>query len=268
MRYELMLPHQIRQAIAENWPVILPLGVLEYHGEHLAVGMDTLAVTRVLERLEREADIVILPPFYYGTASFAVAGPAGGTVDVPPDRLLPFAQSLFTSLLKIGFRNIHGFIHHQTENFAAGMPTDLAFKLAARQTIFAFLEQERGIGWWGDAKMADYYAQHAEKSDPFNWIQIHPLLTEEAIRQFPFDHAGEGETSLMMELCPEGVDMTRFSTKEWFARSAKQASAATGRRGVQLILANMRKVMGLETGRKKAAALRKPAPRKKASRKR
>ena len=27
MRYELMLPYQIRQAIAENWPVVLPLGV-------------------------------------------------------------------------------------------------------------------------------------------------------------------------------------------------------------------------------------------------
>ena len=46
MRYEMMLPHQIRMAIAENWPVVLPLGVLEYHGEHLAVGMDTLAVSR------------------------------------------------------------------------------------------------------------------------------------------------------------------------------------------------------------------------------
>ena len=40
MRYELMLPHQIKTAIAENWPVVLPLGVLEYHGEHMAVGMD------------------------------------------------------------------------------------------------------------------------------------------------------------------------------------------------------------------------------------
>lgn len=33
MRYEMMLPHQIRRAIAENWPVVLPLGVLEYHGK-------------------------------------------------------------------------------------------------------------------------------------------------------------------------------------------------------------------------------------------
>mgnify|MGYP007013293093 CR=1 FL=1 len=28
MRYELMLPHQIRRAIDERWPVVLPLGVL------------------------------------------------------------------------------------------------------------------------------------------------------------------------------------------------------------------------------------------------
>lgn len=261
MRYELMLPHQIRNAIAENWPVVLPLGVLEYHGEHLAVGMDTLAVTRILDRLERETDIVILPPFYYGTASYAVAGPAGnGTIDVPADRLLPFAQSLFASLLKVGFRNIHGFIHHQTENFTAGMPTDLAFRFAARQAIFAFLEAERGEGWWGDAAMADYYAKQADKADPFNWIQIHPLLTAEAIKQYPFDHAGEGETSLMLELCPEGVDMGRFSTKQWFTRSAKRASAETGRRGVELILAQMRAVMGLAKPTRKAAALRKKSP--------
>ena len=40
MRYEMMLPHQIRKAIKQNWPVVLPVGVLEYHGEHLAVGLD------------------------------------------------------------------------------------------------------------------------------------------------------------------------------------------------------------------------------------
>lgn len=62
MRYEMMLPHQIRTAIAENWPVVLPLGVLEYHGEHLAVGMDTLAVVRTLDILEGEMNLVILPP--------------------------------------------------------------------------------------------------------------------------------------------------------------------------------------------------------------
>ena len=60
MRYEMMLPFQIRKAIDEKWPVVLPVGVLEYHGEHLAVGMDTFAVTRTAERLEQEMDLIIL----------------------------------------------------------------------------------------------------------------------------------------------------------------------------------------------------------------
>jgi creatinine amidohydrolase len=146
--------------------------------------------------------------------------------------------------LRVGFRNIHFFIHHQTENFTVGMPTDLAFKLGARQAIFEFLEVTRGEGWWGKAEMADYYAQHAAGDDPFNWIRGHPLMTPEIVRQYPFDHAGKGETSLMLALCPEAVDMQLRSDKTWYTRDAKEASAELGRKGRDLILAHMRKVLG------------------------
>jgi creatinine amidohydrolase/Fe(II)-dependent formamide hydrolase-like protein len=244
MRYELMLPHQLREAMEKNWPVVLPLGVLEYHGEHLGLGMDTLAVIRILDRLEKEAPIVILPPFYYGAASYAVEPPEGkGSVHVDSESIAPFAKSLFHGLLRIGFRNIHGFIHHQSENFTAGMPTDLAFKFAGRQAIFEHIERERGEGWWGNKNMADYYAQHATGSDPFNWIKIHPLMTKDIIAQYPFDHAGIGETSLMMALCPEAVDMKRLNSEEWYSQSAKDASKDLGERGVELILAHMRAVL-------------------------
>jgi creatinine amidohydrolase len=246
MRYELMLPHQIRTAIKERWPVVLPLGVLEYHGEHMAVGMDTLAVVKLLEILEREANLVVLPAFYYGASSYAVEPPEGnGSVQVNADRLFPFAQDLFRSLLRIGFRNIHFFIHHQTENFAAGMPTDLAFKFAARQAIFEFLERERGEGWWGSDQMADYYAQQAAGDDPFNWIKGHPLMTKDIIERYPFDHAGLGETSLLMALCPEGVDLRKFSAEKWYSRSAAQASADFGGTARDLILSHMRQVLGV-----------------------
>ena len=251
MRYEMMLPHQIRTAIEGRWPVILPLGVLEYHGEHMAVGMDTLAVVKALEMIETEADVVILPPFYYGAASYAVEPPEGmGSVQVDSSALHPFARELFTGLLRVGFRNIHAFIHHQSENFAVGMPTDLAFKFGARQAIFAFLEKTRGEGWWGDNRMANYYAEQSAGDDPFNWIKLHPLMTAATIAQYPFDHAGEGETSLMMAMCPEAVDMTRFDEGRWYARSAAQASAGTGARGRDLILAHMRKALGLATTEK------------------
>jgi creatinine amidohydrolase len=246
MRYEMMLPHEIRTTIEERWPVVLPLGVLEYHGEHMAVGMDTLVVIKLLEILEKEAKLLILPAFYYGASSYAVEPPEGtGSVHVSAERLFPFAQDLFRALLRIGFRNIHFFIHHQTENFAAGMPTDLAFKFAARQAIFDFLERERGAGWWGSDQTADYYAQQSTGDDPFNWIKGHPLMTPEIIKRYPFDHAGEGETSLLMALCPEAVDMKKFSSEKWYVRSAKNASAEFGGKGRELILAHMRQALGV-----------------------
>src|SRR5688572_14047386 len=248
MRYELMLPHQIRAAIAERLPVVLPLGVLEYHGEHMAVGMDTLAVTEVLAILEQEVPLVILPPFTYGAASYVVEPPEGnGSVHVGSEALLAVARDLFLSLLRIGFRNIHFFIHHQSENFAAGMPTDLAFKLAARQAIFAFLEREHGEGWWGKPEKADYYAQHEAGQDPFSWITGHPLMTPEIIAQYPFDHAGAGETSLMLDLKPEVVDLGRIDEDKWYTRSARQASAELGRRGRELILEHLRRVLAVPT---------------------
>ncbi len=193
LRYEMMLPHQIRTAIEKRWPVVLPLGVLEYHGEHLPVGMDTLAVIRILEILEKEMDLVILPPFYYGAASYAVEPPEGnGTLHIDAEAQLPLAKAMFQGLLRIGFRKIHVVIHHQAENFVAGMPTDLAFKFAARQAIFAFLEKNRGEGWWGSDKMADYYARQSAGEDPFNWIKTHPLMSPEAMEGYPYDHAGQG----------------------------------------------------------------------------
>jgi creatinine amidohydrolase/Fe(II)-dependent formamide hydrolase-like protein len=244
MRYEMMLPHQIRKAIELRWPVVLPLGVLEYHGEHMAVGMDALAVTKILDILEDEMNLVVLPPFYYGAASYAVEPPEGnGSLHVDAEKLLPFAKEMFRGLLRIGFRNIHVVVHHQTENFAAGMPTDLAFKFAARQATFAFLEKERGEGWWGSDKMADYYAQQSSGDDPFNWIKAHSLMAPDAMDGYPFDHAGQGETSLLMALCPEGVDLPRLSEKTWYTRSAREATAEFGARGRELILARLRKIL-------------------------
>ena len=143
MRFERMRPAQLRAAIEAGTPFVLPIGVMEYHGGHLPVGVDMLAVTEVLARLEPE--VVLLPPFPYGAASHAVAGPEGtGNLHIDATAIVPFAEGLFTALLRGGFRNIHGVIHHQTENFAQGMPTDLAFRLAARNAIFRFLEEDRG----------------------------------------------------------------------------------------------------------------------------
>ena len=244
MRYELMFPDQIRRAIKENWPAVLPVGVLEYHAEHCAVGVDALVAIRAAELLQKEMDLVLLPPFYYGAASYAVAAPEqNGTIHVPADALRHFGLELFRSLLRIGFRNVHLFFAHQTENFSAGMPTDLAFKMAAREATFEFLEKELGEGWWGSERMQNYYSDREKSADPFSWIQTHPALDAEGKKQFPTDHAGKTESSLMMALCPEAVDMARFSPDQWYARGALEANVEYGRAARDAILNHMRNAL-------------------------
>lgn len=236
-------PHQLQEAIAANTPLVLPIGVMEYHGQHLPAGVDLLAVTQVLDRLG--GAIITLPPFAYGAASHAVAGPEGtGTLHIDAGAIVPLAEGLFTALLRAGFRNIRGVIHHQTEGFDQGMPTDLAFRLAGRNAILRFLEATRGPGWWGDRGMQDYYARQAEGADPFNWIRIHPLFPKGA--DFPFDHAGKGETALMQALAPDTVDIARAGDGDhWYTEDAGQASPDLGERGVQIALAHLRQVLGL-----------------------
>ena len=248
MRYELMFPEQICRAIDGNWPVVLPLGVLEYHADHCAVGTDGLVVVRAMEELEKELDMVILPPFYYGASSFAVDSPERkGTIHVKSEVLNLLGKELFASLLRIGFRNVHCFCHHQSENFLQGMPTDLAFKLAARQALFEFLERERGEGWWGGEASADYYEKHHGKGEnPFNWIQVHAFKAPCLQKVWPGDHAGLSETSLMMALCPEGVDMSKPRTR-WFTKAADNASVEYGMKVKDAIMAELRKTLGGNT---------------------
>ena len=113
--------------------------------------------------------MVVLPPFYYGAASWAVAKPErNGTVHVDALKLVPVAEEIFRGLLRVGFRNIHAFIAHQTEEFHQGMPTDLAFRLAARHVIFDWVEKESGEGWWGTEEFSNYYS---DSNNPFNWIR-------------------------------------------------------------------------------------------------
>lgn len=243
MQFDRMRPDQLRAAMAAGLPFVLPIGVMEYHGAHLPAGVDLLAVTEVVRRLGDA--VVVLPPFAYGAASHAVAGPEGtGTLHLGTEAVLPMAEALFTALLQAGIRNIHGVIHHQTENFAQGMPTDLAFRLAAKNAVFRHLEQTRGPGWWGKGDMADYYESHAAGEDPFAWIRIHPLFPAGA--DFPFDHAGEGETALMLALAPDTVDMARVEEGgHWYTASAARATAQQGARGVDIALAHLRACLGL-----------------------
>ena len=76
-------------------------------------------------------------------------------------------------------------------------------------------------------------------------IQIHPLFPKGAT--LPFYHAGQGETSLMQALAPETVDIVRVNDGgHWYTEGAAAASSGLGEAGVQLALAHLREVLGID----------------------
>ena len=66
-QFELLLPSEIRQALAQRSVVYVPLGTYEWHGEHLPVGLDGLTAHGLCLEAARRAGGLVLPPLYYGT---------------------------------------------------------------------------------------------------------------------------------------------------------------------------------------------------------
>lgn len=231
-----MLPHQIGQALDEKWPLFVPAGTIEYHGEHLPLGTDTVVVLKALEEVEQRIHCVIAPPVWYGPSSFAVAGPEKGTIHVHEDRFEKYVAEILRGLLEIGFRRIFVVIHHQFEKGQL-MPEALAFKKAAVSLIFEYLEREWGRGWWGSERMASYYELLETSENPFNWIQVIPLMSPEIQEEVGYDHAGVLETSLMMVAIPSTVDLGRLGADSpWFTKSAKEATREHGEKAFRLIV--------------------------------
>ena len=81
------------QAAARSLPRSRVAGFVLFQALLIYLTAGGYEVIKALELFEKEADIVILPPFYYGAASYAVAAPQGsGTVQVGGNVLAPFAE--------------------------------------------------------------------------------------------------------------------------------------------------------------------------------
>ncbi|MCF0146386.1 MAG: creatininase family protein [Eubacterium sp.] len=225
-----MFYDEIESAAKRRVPFIIPIGTIEYHARHMSCGTDTMVITGVLRELEKEKEIVVCPPIWYGVASYAVCSPRPGHITVDEDVYAQYIYEIVKSMILGGIQNLYLIPHHQTE--AGGlMPMTIACHKAAKKVAMEYMEETRGMGWWGSNDFADYYEKLGSDGDPFSFVKVIPLIGPEAqIKNGGFDHAGQYETSLMMGTWPDHVDLSRCSRNtEWFAQSAKDASEELGR---------------------------------------
>lgn len=69
VHYTELLPHEFRARLAERPLAYLPLGTLEWHGEHLPIGTDTIISEGIMVEAAQEIGGIVMPPIHLGPDS-------------------------------------------------------------------------------------------------------------------------------------------------------------------------------------------------------
>lgn len=179
VRWECMLPHAFRAAMRDMPVCFLPLGTVEWHGEHNALGLDSLKAHELCIRAAKlTVGGVVHPPLYGGMGG--LDKPA--TVVVEGEHtwdnhlLRPWLEKLCSEFHRQGFRGIVMLTGHYGHNQ----------QIVVRETA---------------ARMAERL-QIPIIGTPEYW------LAQDV--GYLGDHAGVGETSLLWHLRPELVEIGRI----------------------------------------------------------
>ncbi len=221
-------PRETTYVKENNIPLVIVGGTVEYHGAHCSYGCDTLVAEGLVKKVAEKKEIMIAPTISYSPSSYAVGGRTSGTVHVPERTFEDYVYYVFKSMLYSGFRNIYVVIHHQFEQ-EHEMPMTLCYRTAAKRATMEYLEETLGEGWWGSESYSNYYEQLEGANDPFSWIKVIPTMSTAVQNATGYDHAGKYETSILMSLYPDSVDLSRLNDiKHWFTEAAKDASTKIG----------------------------------------
>lgn len=224
MRLIELRPGELQEVVAANWPVLMAVGVVEYHGPHLPIGTDILLAQRLCEEVERRCRCVLAPPLPFGPTGSWAGGARDGEIDFPPDAFFAYARAALRGLLDLGFRRIYVVQHHQG---AEGVQ-QLCLRRAAAELA---LEDGRASGpGWGRLPpgTGPYPAV-------FGRIRIGGLdaFLPAGTPPMPGGHAGQGETQLLMAAAPalvhlEDLPADRTALPRWL-QDAADADPAAGR---------------------------------------
>ena len=232
IRYSDLLLHELRQKLDEKPLAYLPLGTLEQHGPHLAVGADAIQSEALMLESARRYGGIVFPPIHISpgppTPNFegpfpvrrdfwdVVYDPAtnvgGDTYWIPDALYRAVIDGMLAHCKRVGFRAVFADGHGPSRR-------EWVRELKRR-------EEQFGLKLFG--------------------------VTTELLKQWKSqtDHAARNETSLMLHHRPDLVDMSRLpeSRADWpvgvgrGGEDPRDASAEYGRECVEASLELMIKM--------------------------
>lgn len=177
VRYSEMFPDEYMEAFRANPIAYLAIGSLEWHGHHNVLGLDTLKAQKILELVAQRTGGIVFPPLYLGC-------------DAYPD--LPFDK----------YPNKEYDCYHLDADLLQKVITSYVKRMihSGFKTIYIL------AGHYPNSKIAQSAIAEIDNNDVRMIVHIEPDL----VSGEDGDHAGKWETSLMLDLLPELVDLSRM----------------------------------------------------------
>jgi creatinine amidohydrolase len=199
VRYSELLPDEFRKRLAARPVAYLPLGTLEWHGEHLPLGTDALISEGLMVQAARRLGGIVLPPIHLG-----------------PDRSIETAdqghlQGMdFVDEPSSPGQRLDGSCYWVPESLFAVLMDGLLqqVKRAGFKAVFADGHGPSRASW----------ARHIEDREARFGLQLLGVEGElKAVWESQLDHAAKNETSMMMAISPDLVELSRLSEDrtEW-----------------------------------------------------
>lgn len=193
-----MLPHEFEARLAHRPVGYLPIGTLEWHGVQNALGADFLQSRGLFRRAAQRFGGIVLPPIW-----------------LAPDRITgqdqgPDLVGMDTALTTNPHRQLPGSLYWIPKGLFLSL-VEAVLAQATRAGFKCIVADGHGPSRNAWAEMAD------------SWEKQFGLKLISAKRDFGAkwrtqqDHAGRNETSIMMAVAPELVDLSQLpaNRNEW-----------------------------------------------------
>ena len=164
--------------------VLVPVGSTEQHGPHAPLGTDALIPTEIARRVAPQAGAVVAPTVNYGL-SYPHAG-FTGVVYLRMSTFMELIEDLTLQFARMGFTRICFLNGHYDNTYA------IAYACAAVGDRLPAGTRAYPVNYW-DAMTPN---EAAEYFDPANGL-----------------HANKGETSAVLAINPDLVDMERANSE-------------------------------------------------------
>jgi creatinine amidohydrolase len=177
VEYQNLLPYQFEERITACPLIYIPVGSLEWHGEHLALGNDTIKIHSICCEAARLGGGIVFPPIYYGIPYMVNYGSAyshNANLPFKTTFLRRLLDTTLHSLEKVGFKAAMLITGH-TPKQQCKLVRDISKKYSGAMNVYGTDDME-----WADDI------------------------------QFSSDHAAKWETSILWYLHPELVDIHRL----------------------------------------------------------